>query len=253
MNSISSPRTLLLVTDLRQKQVDWIDAHLAMRGWTLTELSRRARVASTTLTRWRAEEGEDKGHVLSSRTVAAIERVLGARAYEMPTADGRAFAESEAEPYRAESGTAAEAAVAAITGGRNAVDPWILRTRSLDLRGYLPGDVVIVDLNARPGAGDVVCAQVYDWQRGRAETVFRIYEPPVLVAASTDAAQARPYVIDDQTVMVRGVVTGSLRLGGIASRPFRIVSQETQEARSEATGKETNAPARRTTHRLPQS
>jgi hypothetical protein len=58
----------------------------------------------------------------------------------------------------------------------------------------------------------VVCAQVYQWPSGTAQTVFRIFEPPYLVAATDDPTERRPLLIDNNQVTVKGVVTQSLRL-----------------------------------------
>ena len=60
-------------------------------------------------------------------------------------------------------------------------------------------------------SGDVVCAQVYDWSTGRAETVFRIFEPPYLVSASSDPQFLRPLVVDDDKVHIKGVVIQTYR------------------------------------------
>jgi transcriptional regulator with XRE-family HTH domain len=78
--------------------------------------------------------------------------------------------------------------------------------RALEGLGYLPGDIVIVDLDRKPAPGDVVCAQVYDLGRSEPETVMRIYEPPVLVAASFDEQLRRPLMVDDARVKIEGVV-----------------------------------------------
>jgi transcriptional regulator with XRE-family HTH domain len=230
MNFIHRTPTIRVVHDLRQRQVDWVDAILTARGWSLTELASAAGIAASTLTRWRNSTGNATGgETLSTATVAKIESAAGIRSYEMPTADGRSFAESEAEPYDPGKGdNPVDAMLAAIAGGRPGVDAWRLTSRSLDIRGYLPDDIVAVDLNEKPESGDIVCAQVYDWKRARAETVFRIYEAPVLVAASTDVRASRPYVIDEQTVVVKGVVIGLVRLperrAPRASRRFRVVT-----------------------------
>lgn len=102
-------------------------------------------------------------------------------------------------------------AVRQIMRGRNATDPWVLRSRAVELAGYLPGDILLVDLNERARSRDLVCAQVYDWTRGKAETVFRIYESPYLIAASGEQHLLKPFVVDDDMVMIRGVVVGSIR------------------------------------------
>lgn len=68
----------------------------------------------------------------------------------------------------------------------------------------------MVDLNARPEVGDVVCAQVYD-RAGKGETVFRVFEDPFLVAATLDTKLIRPLLIDNDRVVIRGVVVASFR------------------------------------------
>jgi SOS-response transcriptional repressor LexA len=87
--------------------------------------------------------------------------------------------------------------------------PWTLRSRALEVAGYLPGDVLIVDLNARPDDGDVVCAQVYE--RDNAETLFRIYEAPYLQAATYQRGLFKPLLVDGRRVVLRGVVVASIR------------------------------------------
>jgi hypothetical protein len=118
----------------------------------------------------------------------------------------RGFGE-DAVPFDAKGADpAVSAALKALIGGRKAADPWTIRTRALERIGYLPGDIVIVDLGRRPEAGDAVCAQVYDWRRADAETVMRLYEPPYLVAASLDEGLRRPLVVDNERVIIKGVV-----------------------------------------------
>ena len=98
------------------------------------------------------------------------------------------------------------AAIKALIGGRKAVDSCTIRTRALECIGYVPGDIVIVELGRPPAPGDVVCAQVYDWGRSEPETVLRIYEPPVLVSATLDEQLRRPLVVDNVRVIIKGVV-----------------------------------------------
>ena len=49
------------------------------------------------------------------------------------------------------------------------------------------------------------------YRNGRAETVFRIFEDPFLVAATLDRTLFKPWLIDNDRVIVRGVVIASLR------------------------------------------
>lgn len=103
--------------------------------------------------------------------------------------------------------------IAQALGARNGVDIWQIRTPALSLMGYMPGDYMLVDTLAaeRARAGDVVVAQIYDNAKGRAVTVLRRFEPPVLVAASPDPDDRRVHVVDGVNVVVRGTVVASWR------------------------------------------
>lgn len=89
---------------------------------------------------------------------------------------------------------------------------WINKSRALELYGYQPGDMLLVDFGVRPVFGDVVCAQIYNLERGTAETVIRVFEPPYLTTKSLDMNAAwRPQLIDNERVVVRGTVIRSIR------------------------------------------
>ena len=75
----------------------------------------------------------------------------------------------------------------------------------------MPDDIVIVSLNEPPKPGSVICAQSYRWSEGRAETIFRIYEPPYIVAATRDTTLRRPMLVDNDRVIIKGVVIAQLR------------------------------------------
>ncbi|MFZ1965018.1 MAG: hypothetical protein WAU78_16410 [Roseiarcus sp.] len=70
---------------------------------------------------------------------------------------------------------------------------------------------MIVDLNAEPLPGDVVCAQLYNWARSDAQTMFRLWEPPYLMPSTLDPALRRIFVVDNDTTMIRGVVIATVR------------------------------------------
>ena len=65
-------------------------------------------------------------------------------------------------------------------------------------------------MNAEARPGDIVCAQLYDFVRMKAETVFRIYEPPYLCTATFDRDNMTPVLID-KNVGIKGPVVLSLR------------------------------------------
>lgn len=126
----------------------------------------------------------------------------------------RGFSE-DAEPYEAANSNSLTSAVRALTAGRPNADPWVIKTRALELMGYLPGDIVVVDPSQVAQPGDAICAQVnIDFRRGSAETVMRIYERAggsfVLVGASMDPTFRAPIAVDDR-VAVKGVIIGMIR------------------------------------------
>ena len=200
--------TVAVMASVGDRQRLWLDRVLAELGVTRAELARRIEVDPSTLTKF---VNSRTGAALSVRVQEAIEQASGIPFAAENAEDWRprSMREPEADPYKA-SGVSdpVEAAIAAMREGRNAVDAWVLRTRGLEEIGYLEGDIVLVDLNEAPAAGDVVCAQIYA-PGMRAETVFRIYEKPWLVGAGPDSR--RPIVVDDDHVVIKGVVIALVR------------------------------------------
>lgn len=125
------------------------------------------------------------------------------------------FAESDAvawqgpEPDRRRANSVAQA----LGLDRPGVDVWTVKGSAMALQGLLPGDLLLVDLNASElaRAGDVVIAQRYDHTAGTATTLLRRYEPPVLVAASADPEDRKVHVVDGDNVVIRGKVVASWR------------------------------------------
>jgi transcriptional regulator with XRE-family HTH domain len=176
-------------------------------GKAPTRIAKELGIAPSTLTR--LLKSETPTATLHARTLRKLQDYSGIPPLFGTDASApapRGFAE-DAVPFDAKSADpAVSAAIKALIGWRKAADPWTIRTRALERIGYLPGDIVIVDLGRRPEAGDAVCAQVYDWRRAAAETVMRLYEPPYLVAASLDEGLRRPLVVDNEQVIIKGVV-----------------------------------------------
>jgi len=151
-----------------------------------TRIAKEVGVAASTLTRLL---NETSTATLHARTISRLQEYSGISFFGGDPSAGPTFRglAEDAVPFDAKNADpAVAAAIKTLIGTRKAADPWTIRTPALEQRGYLPGDIVIVDLGRRPEAGDAVCAQVYDWRRAAAETVMRVYEPPYLVAASFD-------------------------------------------------------------------
>lgn len=88
---------------------------------------------------------------------------------------------------------------------------WRLGTRVAELAGFMPGDIILFDLSATPGRGDLVVAQVED-RTGGAETVIRVYDPPFLVTRTTDpTCMLKPLTVDGEAVRIAGVFKRMVR------------------------------------------
>lgn len=205
MTFIHSPPISGFMRGYDDDQRRWLEDLLEGMGVTATELARRAGLDPSTLTRFL--QGDRDGHMLSARTVRKIEKVAQTRRHT-----GAGFAEEEARPLTADAEPAAllRAAVLAMKGGRNGIDPWQVATDDLEGIRLFRDDILMVDLNATPVAGDIVCAQIYDWAGSRARTVFRLYEPPFLISGAASGASRRPETADGRNVSIRGVVVARL-------------------------------------------
>ena len=123
------------------------------------------------------------------------------------------FSESDAAPWQGQDRQ--PKSIAAVLGmDRPGIDIWRAKSRAMCLHGILPGDYLLVDthVSERVSAGDVVLAQIYNNNNATAATVIRRFEPPVLVAASSDPADQRVHVVDGVNVVIRGKVAASWRM-----------------------------------------
>ena len=99
--------------------------------------------------------------------------------------------------------------ISMLSATSNAQDIWTVCTDLLDLEGYLPGDHVVIDMNESPRRGDIVMAQIYHGDS--AETVFRKFDPPFLVASTTNRKAPKPVYVDNEHVVIMGVAMSSWR------------------------------------------
>ena len=176
--------------------------HLGMR---LTPLAKAAGVSASSLVRL-LEEGSTI--TLRGDTLTKLEKFSGVPQFGLvdTVSTPRGFAE-DAVPFDAESADPAiSAAIKALIGSREDAESRTISSRALEGLGYLPGDIVIIDLGRKPARGDVVCAQLSGMGRSESETVMRIYQPPVLLAATFDRPLERLLWVDDPRVKIEGVV-----------------------------------------------
>ena len=177
---------------------DWILKVLAAKGWTPHRLAVEAGLSPATVHRALNDD-----HVTSNTTLEKISKATGIPTPLAAHAAGQSgFRESDAVPLHAPARTESDAQTW-----------WRLNTRAAELAGYLPGDEVLTDQSVMPRAGDLVCAQVYDFQMGSAETVFRIFDPPYLVVRTMDpSVSTKPLPVDGKHVLIMGTVVRSVRL-----------------------------------------
>lgn len=187
---------------------DYLLRVMSKTGLTQTQLANRAGLDPSTLSRFLSEERQ--GHTLRASTIRKIEATTGIPIREGPVPP-QGFAESEAAPLHPVESSPLQRIIAVLAAGGANIDPWTLNSPALEGAGYRRGDTLLVALGENPTPGDIVCAQIYDWAKGRAETVFRMYQPPYLIAATSDAAYLRPHLVDDSKVVIKGVVVHSLR------------------------------------------
>lgn len=199
---------LALVENTRRKQLAWVNAILTHKGWRPTRLANEAGVNHSTLSKWM----NDPLNVaqLNSTSVEKIALAGGIPPYfTEPISQPKGLATREAEPFRPEDDLIGKW-VRTLTTERNDLEPWIMRSEALEDAGYLPGDILLVDVGATAEDGDAVCARLHD-RAGRPEMAFRIFEFPYLVAASKNPALRRPILIDNDHAVVYGVVVASFR------------------------------------------
>jgi hypothetical protein len=183
-----------------REYLQWV---IKLTGKPPTRIAKEIGVAASTLTRVLQEGGTGtfRADTLSKLEEYARLHVGGDTSAPMGP---RGLAE-EAVQFDAESADpAVSAAVTALIGNREAI-PRTVRARALECRGFLPGDIVIVDLGREPAPGDIVWAEVSSLDRRHVEAVMRIYQPPVLASATLDEQLQLPIAVDAR-VTIKGVV-----------------------------------------------
>lgn len=199
---------LWVVDNTRRQQLAWLEAIRQETGWNWSDLARQAGLTPQTFSKFRNDP--DQKAVLDTRTVEKIAAISPIPHYQNKRgAMPEGFDEGESSPFEGSVDPLLEKTVRALLAGNQNLLAWRLGTNALENSGYRSGDVLIVDAGAAPKDGDVVCAQIYD-QRGGAETAFRIYHKPFLIASSNAPRFMIPRMIDGR-VELRGVVVTSLR------------------------------------------
>ena len=178
----------------RQATVDFLKRAMKHSGLKATPLARKAGLAPSTILN---QMKDDWPGSLNSTTIGKIAAAAGIRAPDWAGLQTLALNEPDVEPYDRGQGNLIPS-----TTSKNLATMRI-NTRALELEGYMPGDVIVVDLANGHSTGDVVVAQQYD-ESGEAETVLRIYDKPMLTARCT--TPPKPRLVDDDVVIMGRVV-----------------------------------------------
>jgi len=166
-----------------------------------TELAKRLGVSRGAVGQWETGVSEPTG-----KNLRAASAVLGvnnewlssgtggperAAAARTSLADGERVDVSQLPPDQAK-------VIAAAIAGRNA-EVWRITGETMVGAGFLPGDLVVVDLAETPRPQNYVLAE-----SGRIP-IFRQFLPPYLFCLSLNT-QSPPLLIDNATTVVRGSV-----------------------------------------------
>jgi hypothetical protein len=158
----------------------------------------------------------EQAEVFASMLCVPIEDVLLRAGLRQKPAASSGFSEGDVVAFDRSGGPPPllDKITDAVGGERPGVDVWQVRTDAMLLAGYLPDDWLLVDTHAagQVASGDTVIAQVYDLNSGSAKTLLRQFQKPALVAHSASPKDWGVHIVDDQTVMVRGVVIASWRV-----------------------------------------
>ena len=213
MNIVLEAAISLRMNGLREQQLAWLDHIVETSGLSLTQIARVAHLDPSSLTRFRNRN--DSGHALTAKTVKKIEDATRVPAYESKIKPViQSFGEEEAQPFLTieNPDNPVEAALGLATKQAKQIHLWTLKTNSLGAIGYHQGMVVAVDTDTAPRNGDAVCAQKYDFRRGTAETIFRVFRAPYLLTAYITGEPGTPEVVDNENVVLMGTVVGGFRL-----------------------------------------
>jgi hypothetical protein len=89
---------------------------------------------------------------------------------------------------------------------------WKIRSNVVELFGYLSGDIVVLDGSVQPEPKDIIVARTTAHHERKFDLVIRFYDPPYLISGTFNAKAGRkPLLVDNEQVVIMGVVVKSLR------------------------------------------
>lgn len=183
------------MADAREPYRQWLRNIAKAKGTTLSQVAKNAKVVQSTITRF--VNDPQYPYELSARTIRALEEFSGMEAPRTRTFSDNSNATFELDKR-------AQGALAPARETMMAPDD------ALNLHGIRRGDLCEIDTHAAPQVGDIVQVQIRAGFKTR-DTTVRIYDPPYLMAHSTDYSLNRPLLIDPTRAKVTGVIVKVIR------------------------------------------
>lgn len=192
---------------LREVVREWLQGIMDKHAVSQRQIGIRSEVSPATVNRAMDVDGD---FVMTTSVITKISDAFGEplpSALARPAVPGRAMGFSESDLTVFTGPADGLPAKAQLNHGR-----WRISSRVLDQEGFRPGDVLDFDLGLQPAPGDIVVAQVYNMQRGTADTILRVYYPPYLLTRSSDeAVDPRPLYVDNERVKIMGTFVRMVR------------------------------------------
>jgi hypothetical protein len=190
-----------IVSDARAEAQQLIREIMARYLVEIGDIGERAKLNPSTIYRWLDPTKTNVPSATSLRKIKAAFDLDG------PRSSGRigGFAERELAKYE---GPPLESELKYEDANQTR---FVLQSRALDMLGLMQGDIVLVDLKAKPKSGDIAYVQIYS-RDGSAETKLRLLRGDFLYTRSLDPTIFEtPIYHDGDRVVLKGKLIRSLR------------------------------------------
>jgi len=192
-------RIVCVVKKTADIQSDWVDWLMATYGLAIGPLATNAGMAHTTLKR----KDKDGFKGFSVKIIDTLKKHYNAPG---PIEWSLGYGVEDVSPLK----TAPEGVMIKPEGDNQSL--WVVNTRACSLKGYVPGDYILLERSEAYETGSVVVARVYDMGDRREKNVLRIYRDTYLVPGSTDDRDHDVYSTDPATLTIFGAAVLSMRL-----------------------------------------
>ena len=205
-----------------KKKLNWIKQAEEITGKSPSPLAKEAGLSSGTLTRF-LKDPENAAPPRDS-TLNTIARYWGLTEYSGPSIIGTekkqpGFHDSAAELAPKHVGSEERfKQIQLFSKNTDNSKSWVMQGRGLENLGILEGDILIVDYDATPVAGDVLLLHLRDEENITAKTVFRqlmTLEPTAICVTSTND---NSIPLNEKMIFVDGI---SARIYGVVSTVLR--------------------------------